>query len=179
MNTASGAPGAFVGRTIPDSQATVRETPCLWVTPHKAGDNVASEPVLASHRATNDDATGVRAGPSGLLVTRIDPPGTSCARRRAKSRVERAPALDHYYCRGLASMATRRLTMARSRVGGSPTKQTGQQSGSKRPAPRTGAAVVAPKKGTVAAKGTRRAGAARKTRAGKTGGSRPVRAKKR
>lgn len=68
--------------------------------------------------------------------------------------------------------------MARSRVGREARKQTGQQSGSKRPAPRTGAAAKAPKKGTVAAKGTLRSGAGRKTRTGKTGGARPVRAKK-
>ena len=54
----------------------------------------------------------------------------------------------------------------------------GQQSGSKRPAPRTGAAKIAPKKGALEPKGTRRPGVARKTRAGKTGAGRPVRAKK-
>jgi hypothetical protein len=69
--------------------------------------------------------------------------------------------------------------MARSRVGGEGRKQTGQQSGSKRPAPRVGAAAKAPKKGTVAPKGTRRVGVGRKTRAGKTGGTKPVRARKR
>jgi hypothetical protein len=68
--------------------------------------------------------------------------------------------------------------MAKSRVRGQPRKQTGQQSGSKRPAPRTGTAAQAPKKGTVTAKGMRREGAARKARTGKTGGSRPLRAKK-
>ncbi|MDQ4079450.1 MAG: hypothetical protein M3125_01720 [Gemmatimonadota bacterium] len=54
----------------------------------------------------------------------------------------------------------------------------GQQSGSKRPAPTTGAATMAPKKGTLEPKGTRRPGVARKMRPGKTGGGRPVRARK-
>jgi len=41
---------------------------------------------------------------------------------------------------------------------------SGQQSGSKRPAARTGAAKKAPKNGTVEPKGTKRPGAAKKTR---------------
>jgi hypothetical protein len=69
--------------------------------------------------------------------------------------------------------------MARSRGGGEGQRQRGQQSGSKRPAPRTGAVAQAPKKGTVPPKGARRAGASKKTRSGKTGASRPVRARKR
>ncbi len=44
---------------------------------------------------------------------------------------------------------------------------TGQQSGSNRPAVRTGAAKKAPKKGDVPPKGIKREGAARKSRTGK------------
>lgn len=68
--------------------------------------------------------------------------------------------------------------MARSREGHGAREQTDQQSGSKRPAPTTGLAAKAPKKGTIAPKGTRRLAVGRKTRPGKTGGPRPVRSKK-
>lgn len=47
-------------------------------------------------------------------------------------------------------------------------RASGQQSGSNRPAVRTGAAKRAPKKGGVPAKGTRRPGTASKTRPGKS-----------
>jgi hypothetical protein len=43
-------------------------------------------------------------------------------------------------------------------------RASGQQSGSTRPAVKTGAAKRAPKKGTVPAKGTARPGAAKKSR---------------
>jgi hypothetical protein len=46
-------------------------------------------------------------------------------------------------------------------------RRSGQQSGSKRPAVRTGAARKAPKKGDVPPKGTARPGAARKNRPAK------------
>jgi hypothetical protein len=55
---------------------------------------------------------------------------------------------------------------------------TGQQSGSNRPAVKTGAAKRAPKKGEVPARGTRRKGTSQKTRPGKTGEVRAARSKK-
>ncbi len=54
-------------------------------------------------------------------------------------------------------------------------RASGQQSGSKRPAVKTGAAKRAPKRGDVPLKGTARPGASRKTRPAKSGG---VRARK-
>jgi hypothetical protein len=57
-------------------------------------------------------------------------------------------------------------------------QRSGQQSGSKRPAPKIGAAKPAPKKGTVEPKGTRRPGAAAKSRPAKGGGARRVASKK-
>ena len=57
-------------------------------------------------------------------------------------------------------------------------RRSGQQSGSKRAAVRTGAAKRAPKKGDVPLKGTARPGASRKTRPAKAGGARKARSRK-
>jgi hypothetical protein len=57
-------------------------------------------------------------------------------------------------------------------------RRSGQQSGSKRPAVRTGAAKRAPKKGDQPHKGTARPGAARKSRPTKTRGVRKIRSRK-
>ena len=51
-------------------------------------------------------------------------------------------------------------------------RASGQQSGSTRPAVKTGAAKKAPKKGEVPPKGTKRPGTAAKSRPGKSGAAR-------
>jgi hypothetical protein len=57
-------------------------------------------------------------------------------------------------------------------------RRSGQQSGSKRAAVRTGAAKRAPKRGDPPLKGTARPGASRKTRPAKAGGARKARSRK-
>src|SRR5687767_468046 len=64
------------------------------------------------------------------------------------------------------------------RAGRGARRTLGQETGSKRPADRIGAAGVAPKKRTVEPKGTKRPGAGKKTRPGKGVARRKVKSKK-
>src|SRR5688500_1124621 len=71
---------------------------------------------------------------------------------------------------GVLSMAEGRV----DRAGRGTRRGVEQETGSKRPAPRVGAAKVAPKKRTVEPKGTARPGAAKKSRPGKSSSPRKV-----
>jgi hypothetical protein len=73
---------------------------------------------------------------------------------------------------GGASMGTKTPTRPGEK------RRSGQQSGSKRPAVRTGTAKRAPKKGDQPPKGTARPGAARKTRPAKSRGVKKNRSRK-